>query len=156
MRKQTRRKSKSVEKIQHREVNKLSGSARKVKYCPIVSQMLKQKNNRKLKKPIVSTLLDYLNTFEQLYVRSVCKQWNDVIKDKLEFLRNENFIFQRKRLPLYNNSSNKKCTQIFENSDKKFSKRRVLVKLITSKNFSLIKNKIALGEITKSKNLKQD
>lgn len=165
----------------HVEINKIDPTNKikftKVEYCPMISKMLK-KNNMKIKSPIVFLFVEYLNLYEKLFCRTVCKQWNELIKQKLPFLGQENFydcVINKSKLTSfkkYINNSHKKQNinlsnphtishnindrSFFENSDQKFSKKKVLVKLISSKNFNLIKSKISLGEMTKAKNLTDD
>ncbi len=164
----------------HLEVNKIDPTNKvkytKVEYCPIIAKMLKQ-NNMKIKSPIVFSFLDYLNLYEKLVCRAVCRQWNELIKQKLPFLGKENFlecVLNKSTMTSYKKylttshkkhdyDSNIKSNDInindrllFDNSNQKFSKKKVLVKLISSKNFNLIKSKISLGEMTKAKNLTDD
>jgi len=170
----------------HVEINKIEQSNRikytKVEYCPMISNMLKNKN-KKIKSPIVFSFVEFLDLFEKLYYRSVCKQWNEIIKQKLPFLGQENFLncvinksamtsFKKyltnshKKQNSYTNHQNitqsnfhnEKLTDrvCFGNSDQKFSKKKVLIKLISSKNFNLIKSKVCLGEMTKAKILGED
>jgi hypothetical protein len=196
----------NIVNIQHVEINKLIMPHKKIRYCPLISKIL-NKNNRKLKKPIIYSFLEYLSFHEKIQIRTTCKQWNDIVKEKLPFLTQENFIncvmrksvnnyvgrpskdsnntnkstgvlgtykkTNRKSLsnismnstgvgnsnlnnnvPFMLNGMNSKTENFcFENSDKKFSKKKVLVKLINSKNFNTIKNKVILGEMTQSRNL---
>jgi hypothetical protein len=139
----------------------------KIKYCPIIAQMLK-KNNSKLKNPIIFSFLEFTNLNEQLNCRLVCKQWNEAVNKKLTFLGQEKFFnyvinknnFKRKSIDSNcNNNSNENISSLlninksvvnhFDNSDQKFSKKKVLAKLINSKNYALIKNKVTLGEMIK-------
>ena len=237
---------------QHHKVNQLSLPHKKVKYCPIISLILK-KNNKKLKIPVIYSIIEFMNFYEKLFLRYVCKQWNEAVITNLPFLKKENFIncvmnknniqnymynkkewskninnLENKRedrtfinptdsnsyngikisnshsnsnsniLASYKKTSRKSLNNIqqknnftqnniqsnfvnyhsqnnFENnirnniqnnfnqnlnnnsnnifnlSDQKYSKKNVLVKLINSKNFNTIKNKVSLGEMTKSR-----
>jgi hypothetical protein len=192
-------------KLNHVEINKLTMPHKKIKYCPLISKIL-NKNNKKLKNPIIYSFLDFMNFFEKIQIRITCKQWNEIIKKQLPFLNQENFIncvvskstnyvgrdslgnkknigvmgtykkTNRKSLAsitintnttnnsinndqynnlhaIENNNMSNMTSFGFENSDKKFSKKNVLVKLINSKNFNTIKNKVSLGEMTQSRNL---
>ena len=73
----------------HIEINKIeqSNSNRvkytKVEYCPMITNMLK-KNNKKIKSPIIFSFIEYMDLQEKLYYRTVCKQWNDIIKTKCD------------------------------------------------------------------------
>jgi hypothetical protein len=161
----------------HVEVNKIDPTNKvkytKVEYCPIIAKMLK-KNNMKIKSPIIFSFIEYLNLYDKLVCRSVCMQWNELIKQKLTFLGKENFLEcvlnkstmtsfkkyittshkkQQNNSNIKPNNTNINDRFFFENSDQKFSKKKVLVKLISSKNFNLIKSKVSLGEMTKAKNL---
>jgi hypothetical protein len=148
----------------------------KVKYCPLISNMLNKKN-KKIKNPIILSFIEYLTIYEKINIRSTCKQWNEIIKQKLPFLGKENYtncVMNKNVISVGYNSNNSNNSHIsnnmsdiyeensnkfskkdfyFENSDQKFSKKKVLVKLISSKNFNTIKSKISLGEMTKPKNL---
>lgn len=192
-------------KLNHVEVSKLCMPHKKIKYCPLISKIL-NKNNKKLKNPIIYSFLEFLNFFEKIQTRIICKQWNRIIKEQHPFLNQENFIncvvgkstnyigcnsqrnkkiygtlgsykkTNRKSLAsninnsqvnisienisynniqtIQNNNSSSYATNFgFENSDKKFSKKNVLVKLINSKYFNTIKSKVSLGEMTQSRNL---
>jgi hypothetical protein len=110
--------------------------------------MLK-KNNMKIKSPIVFSFVEYLDLYEKLLCRMVCKQWNELIKQKLPFLGQENFydcVTNKSKMTSfkkYINNSHKKQNlntsytgnnsnninkknvndrSFFENSDQKFSK----------------------------------
>jgi hypothetical protein len=191
-------------KLNHVEVNKLAPLHKKIKYCSLISLMIK-KNNKKFTFPLIYSVMEYLNVNEKLLFRLISKQWNDVVVQQLPFLKNSNFInfiinkqnenpnsyysiknntsiissgvkikkIARKSLSRVeeniqlerrylqseeeNINFNRVSTQsediLFENSNKKFSKKKVLVKLINSKNYNTIKSKVTLGQLTQSRNL---
>jgi hypothetical protein len=159
----------------HKDINKLSQHHKKIKYCPLVNKILFKKN-RNLSKPIIYSIAEFLNFYEKIKFRVLGKKWNEVIKQKLPFLTQENFIncvvlngknvSKRKESNNYSindktkdnstlskelNNINTEVSNLFENSNKKFSKKKVLIKLISSKNFNTIKNKVSLVQMTKSR-----
>jgi hypothetical protein len=192
------------DKLKHVEVNKLAPPHKKIKYCSLISQMIK-KNNKKFTFPLIYSVMEYLNVNEKLIFRLISKQWNDVVVQQLPFLKDSNFInfimnkqnenpnsfdsiknnksiltsgvkikkiarkslsrveenIQVERRYLQSGEENinfkRVSTQsediLFENSNKKFSKKKVLVKLINSKNYNTIKSKVTLGQLTRSRNL---
>jgi hypothetical protein len=165
---------------------------KKIKYCPIISKIIRTSNNKRFKTPVINSISNYLNFYEQLEIRLISKKWNEIVKNNYQFLKNENFAmgmtgknwikeikikyninkFQHEifETNIANRSSNS-CSSLlnkniynpdtdetFNNltiikSDQKYSKKKALVKLISSKNFNIIKNKISLGEMSKPKKL---
>jgi hypothetical protein len=160
MRKQTRRKSRSVEKIRHQVINPLKTHSvkklKKVEYCPIIAKMLKN-NNRKFKKPILYVLMEFQTLPEKLSMRLVCKDWNEILKKNIQILQQENFMTRNNLSNRYKLlASSHKRLDIFANSDQKFSKKKMLITCLNSKSFQTIKNKTCLRDITNSKNLVYD
>ena len=168
------------------KINKLSLPYKKIKYCSLISGMIKKNNKMKNKISMIFSIIEFLSLHEKLNIRIVCKQWNEISKQILSHIFSKenylNCIINNNvsvpgaiRLSPYkkrseSSSSTKKVQNLnlknedkknyenelyFENSNKKFSKRKVLVKLINSKNFNTIKNKISLGDLTKSRNIFQ-
>jgi len=173
----------------HSKVNKLSLPYKKIKYCTLVSEIIKKSNKLKIKNSHIFSVVEFLHLTEKLNIRIICKQWNEMVKLSLSHIfSKENYLNciinnnisssntkillelkkSKRRTDL--TDSDKKCelTNLvnkekiddynfsefrFENSNKKFSKKKVLVKLINSKNFNTIKNKLILGEMTKSRNI---
>jgi hypothetical protein len=120
--------------------------SKKLPYCPIISHYLKQNNNTTLKKPILYEIFNCLEYEEQLEVRLVCKQWNEIVRSIIPELQNEN-VFELAEKRRFNEDN------LFDNSDKKFSKKKVLVNLIHSKNYYIIKKRASLKCMTKAKTL---
>jgi hypothetical protein len=190
-------------KIKHVEVNKLALPHKKVKYCSLISQMIK-KNNKKFTYPLIYTVMEYFNVEEKLNFRLISKQWNEVAVQQMPYLKKSNFVnfimnkqnedhksldsikksnnlssgLKIKKIARKSISQNEEVNQgirtlintegnnlnyhqssiqsdnfHFDNSNKKFSKKKVLVKLISSKNYNTIKSKISLGEMTQPRNL---
>jgi hypothetical protein len=118
----------------------------KLPYCPIISQFLKKANNEILKKPILYEILSYVELDEQLEARLVCRQWDEIVKTLRPELNDDN-LFDNTYKRKYNSNN------FFDNSDEKFSKKRVLVHLLHSKNYGVIKSRASLKGMTKAKNL---
>jgi hypothetical protein len=118
----------------------------KLPFCPLISQCLKKSNNLIFKKAILDQLFDFLDYEELLLGRYVCRQWDEVIKTKVPELQSEN-VFELSTRRKYNDDG------FFENSDKKFSKKKVLVSLLHSKNYNVIKKRASLKCMTKAKTL---
>lgn len=139
----------------------------KVKYCPFVLRMIQRNNNNKIKFPIVSSVIDYFDTRDVLKLRLISKRWNEVVKSKLNFLKknvfelNPDTIKEIKQTYLTHKTNKMTSTADYLDrspitamkSGKKYSKKMTLIKLISSKNYHTIKSKVALGEMSKPKNL---
>ncbi len=130
--------SKFSEKLEKIKVVK----RRKVGVCPIISQMLKSNNNEVFKKPVIDMISNFLNLTEKVTARFVCKQWDEIIKPKITQLKKENIYNQSKKYTIFENDS-----------DKKISKKKVLVRMLNNKSFNMIKKRTSLEGIMKSKNL---
>jgi hypothetical protein len=113
-------------------------------FCPLISQYLKKNNNIIFKKTILDQLFDFLEIEELFNSRFVCKQWDEIIKLKIPALQNENLFDTQKRKFVEND--------LFE-SEKKFSKKKVLISLLHSKNYNIIKKRASLKNMTKAKKL---
>lgn len=153
-------------KGQPNHINKLNiTKSKQIKYCSFVSNMLSKNNKYKIKQPAVLTIIDYLNIYEQLEVRVVSKMFNDCVKNKLDFLNSENLMsrskiklhssnYKKELYKSYSMNMNDSTTNIsFNQSEEKFSRKKVLLNLISNKNFNTIKQRVELGRLTKSKNL---
>jgi hypothetical protein len=151
----------------HKQINKLRTN--KVKYCPLVANLL-FKTNGKVKKPIIRNLMIFLKNFEKLQCRLVSKMWNDCVEADLPFLKEENFMTNlpskiniknsykneyRKSLSGETTRNSLNCSGFLNQSNEIFSKKRVLVKYINSKNFQTLKNKTELTELSRPKLLSQ-
>lgn len=158
MRKQTRRKSRSVEKIRnHQIINPLKTHSvkklKRVQYCPIVAKMMKN-NNKKFKNPILYVLMEFQSLQEKLNIRLVCKDWNDILKKNIKILQQEHFMVKNSLSNKYKLlASVHKRQELFDHSDQKFSKKKILITCLNSKSFQTIKNQTALRDLTNSKKL---
>ena len=65
---------------------------KKVKYDPFVFRMIQSKNLKKWKSNYVICVAEFLTFEECLYIRLVCKLFNDGIKNKYDFLKS-NMVF---------------------------------------------------------------
>lgn len=175
-------KDESLQLSIHKDINKLTQPHKKIKYCSLIAKILK-KQNRNIKQPVIYSIVEFFNFYEKIQYRILGTKWNEIIKQKLPFLSQENFIncvvfngknvFKQKEMnnsnindktkddstianEHKNNISNIGVNNLFENSNKKFSKKKVLIKLINSKSFNTIKNKVSLGLMTKSRILIND
>jgi hypothetical protein len=123
-----------------------NSSKHNLPFCPLISQCLKKNNNLIFKKSILNELFDYLCLEELLSTRYVCKQWDEIIKTKIPDLQSEN-IFELPQKRKY------KDNDLFDISEKKFSKKKVLINLLHSKNYNIIKKRASLKCMTKAKTL---
>jgi hypothetical protein len=131
-------KSKFSDKIDKLRVVK----KRKVGICPIISQMLKSNNNEVFKRPVIDMISNFINLTEKLTARFVCKQWDEIIKPKISNLKKENIYNIDKKLTLFENDS-----------EKKYSKKKVLVRMLNTKSYTMIKKRTSLEGMMKTKNL---
>ena len=137
-------------------------------FCPLIFEMLEQKNKKKFKPFMIYSFLEFLSFREKLKVRLVCKLFNKCTYTKLSFLRNQNFIAMNKSWleevkNRYDNSQKKYKTKpsrnslekvvTFDSSGGKFSKKNTLIKLINGKNYMNIKKQVSLGRMLQPKQL---
>ena len=115
---------------------------RKIGVCPIISQLLKSNNNEVFKRPVIDTISNFLNLTEKLSARMISKQWDEVIKPRIPELRKENIYKVEKKLTIFENDS-----------EKKYSKKNVLIRMLNNKSYTMIKKRTSLEGIMKSKNL---
>ena len=123
---------------------------KKVTYCPFIYDLLQNKNNKHINAFIVQTILPYLEFNDKIQLRLVSKVFNDCVKLSLPFLQNKNFVTMNKYKILksineenVDNNSNThvhlprrsfSCNKLFS-SEKKYSKKNLLVKLINNENY---------------------
>ena len=142
-----------------RKVIKLNDSShkqyynqKKVTYCPFIYELLRNKNNKHVKAFMVQTILPYLEFNDKIQIRLVSKVFNDCVKLSLPFLQNKNFVTMNKYKLLKSindeneneNENNNQhvhlqrrsfsCNKMFS-SEKKYSKKNLLVKLINNENY---------------------
>ena len=124
--------------------------------------MLERKNKKKIKPFMIYSFLDFFSFREKLSLRLACKMFNHCIMTTMTFLQNKNFVAMNKNWlqnikEKFDNTNKKRekksieninnKTIIFDSSEKKFSKKKTLIKLINSKNFMNIKKQVRLGQM---------
>lgn len=125
--------------------------------------MIQNKNNLKFKASTIYSLIDYFSFKEKLHLRLVSKGFNKCIKNRITFLNKENFVNMSRALreevkEEYDERINKRksLNQSMINyfsSEKKFSKKKTLVKLLNSKNYINIKKQVTLSQMVLPKKL---
>lgn len=155
----------------------------KVKYDPIIFRMIQKRNSKKWKSNIVYCISIFLTFEENLFLRLVCKLFNNGILNRYGFLK-ENILFttnnkihekirkdykinnKKKDLELLNElvegtdrtkltKKEKEFNAIILNKRESgnFSKKQKLINMINHKDFISIKSRIKTGEFTIPHNL---
>jgi hypothetical protein len=153
---------------------------KKIKYDPIIFRMIQSHNKKKWNANIVFSVSEFLNFEENLSLRLVCHLFNDGIKNRYEFLK-ENIVFSmdkrlHEKIRKEYNIQNEKKKSLFSNligenfeeendkgkkynllsSEKEtgnFSKKQLLIDMINNKYFISIKYRVKKGEFFIPNNL---
>jgi hypothetical protein len=147
---------------------------KKVKYDPFVFRMIQSKNLKKWKSNYVICVAEFLTFEECLYIRLVCKLFNDGIKNKYDFLKSnmvfssDEKVFEKIRIEYKINNNNKKdkidFKDIFDentleesniidkdNKDLMFNKREISNYSKKNMLFNMINNKYYMSIKYKTK-----
>ena len=170
-----------VQKNKNQQKHKQYNYKKKVEYDPIILRMIQSRNKKKFNSNMIYMISDFLEFKENLQIRLVCKLFDDGIKLKYEFLK-ENIMFSNDKKILtkirieYNiinpknnsklfsdNSKDNTENEIFfenndilfdnQNNSANFSKRQILINMLNNKDFYSIKYRSKNGEILVPKNL---
>ena len=155
---------------------------KKVKYDPIIFRMIQSHNKKKWNINIVFSVSEFLSFEENLLLRLVCHLFNDGIKNRYEFLK-ENIVFSmdkrlhekiRKEYKIHtekkkslfsdligenidedNQIENGKINNLLssETETGNFSKKQLLIDMINNKYFISIKYRAKKGEFFIPNNL---
>ena len=155
---------------------------KKIKYDPIIFRMIQSRNKKKWNINIVFSVSEFLSFEENLSLRLVCHLFNDGIKNRYEFLK-ENIVFSmdkrlhekiRKEYKIHNGkkkslfsdlmgenleeeTQNEKGKKYNLSSSEKetgnFSKKQLLIDMINNKYFISIKYRVKKGEFFIPNNL---
>ena len=124
--------------------------------------MLQRKNQRKVKKFMIYSFLDFCTFKEKIALRLVCQNFNQCVMNVLDFLKTENFIAMssywledvrmkydesyRKRKPI-RDMCNESVLFSSNHSQAKFSKKRILIKLLNAGDYQAIKKQKSLRRL---------
>lgn len=124
--------------------------------------MLQRKNQRKVKKFMIYSFIEFFTFKEKLSLRLVCQNFNQCVMNKLDFLKTENFIAMnsywledvrmkydesyRKKKPIID-MCNESVLFSSSHSQAKFSKKRTLIKLLNAGNYEAIKKQKSLRRL---------
>ena len=161
--------SKNITKPKHQ-------NKKKVKYDPIIFRMIQSHNKKKWNSNMVICVSIFLNFEENLYIRLVCKLFNEGIQKRYEFLK-ENIVFSmdkkihekirkeylinNKNKSLFdglgeenNEKENKNKSQrdslslsFNKNETGNFSKKQILISMINNKDYISIKYRVKKREL---------
>jgi len=155
---------------------------KKIKYDPIIFRMIQSHNKKKWNVNIVFSVSKFLSFEENLSIRLVCHLFNDGIKNRYEFLkedivfsmdkrlhekiREEYKIHHEKKKSLFSDllGENIEEENKIENNEKyslpcneketgNFSKKQLLIDMINNKYFISIKYRVKKGEFSIPNNL---
>ena len=161
--------SKNITKPKHQ-------NKKKVKYDPIIFRMIQSHNKKKWNSNMVICVSIFLNFEENLYIRLVCKLFNEGIQKRYEFLK-ENIVFSMdkkihekiRKEYLINNKNNSIFDGLGEENNEKenenkskrdslsllfnknetgnFSKKQILISMINNKDYISIKYRVKKREL---------
>ena len=168
-------KTQNIIKVKHK-------NNKKIKYDPIIFKMIQSRNKKKWNTNIVFSVSEFLSFEENLSIRLVCHLFNDGIKNRYEFLK-ENIVFSmdkrlhekiRKEYKIHHEKKKSLFSDLIGesieeenqiedgkkynllNSEKEtgnFSKKQLLIDMINNKYFISIKYRIKKGEFFVPNNL---
>lgn len=165
-------KSNKTQNIHHKAKH---NNKKKIKYDPIIFRMIQSHNRKKWNINIVFSVSKFLNFEENLSIRLVCHLFNDGIKNRYEFLK-ENILFSmdkrihekiRKEYNIHHQKKKSLFSDLIEDDEKEkkysllsseietgnFSKKQLLFDMINNKYFISIKYKVKKGEFFVPNNL---